>query len=221
MSGDVCKHAVKAQRWGLPLCPVWISILAVTPFEMYSHWSDRLYTSIYSEKTSRMLLMHKVRIAWAIFTRTFWHTSLLRRALRRAVRGRAGREGRRTRRWVIIALGGSSSPGLCISHTGAVGAPCSGRRRPGRPVSPKDAETMIQDTFIYHLCWKSGDGWIHFFFKYHTSLLSTRKVMNEWKDDLGPNHICLFKRRCLKYLQISWSFLARQSDEANKLRLIF
>lgn len=33
---------------------------------------------------------------------------------------------------MIIALGGSSSPGLCISHTGVAGAPYSGQRHPGR-----------------------------------------------------------------------------------------
>lgn len=33
---------------------------------------------------------------------------------------------------MIIAHGGSSSPGLCISHTGVVGAPYSGQRHPGR-----------------------------------------------------------------------------------------
>lgn len=40
----------------------------------------------------------------------------------------------------FIARGGSSSPRLCISRTGAAGAPCSGRTRPGRPASPKVAE---------------------------------------------------------------------------------
>lgn len=39
----------------------------------------------------------------------------------------------------IIARGGSSNPGLCISHTGAAGAPCSGRTHPGRPASLEDA----------------------------------------------------------------------------------
>lgn len=41
---------------------------------------------------------------------------------------------------VIIAHGGSSSPGLCISHTGVVGALYSGRKHPGRPASLKGAE---------------------------------------------------------------------------------
>lgn len=43
--------------------------------------------------------------------------------------------------WVemIIAHGGSSSPGLYISHTGVVGAPCSGQTHPGRPASLKVA----------------------------------------------------------------------------------
>lgn len=39
----------------------------------------------------------------------------------------------------IIAHGGSSSPGLCISRTGVAGAPCSGRKRPGRPASLRGA----------------------------------------------------------------------------------
>lgn len=39
----------------------------------------------------------------------------------------------------VIARGGSSSPGLCISHTGAGGAPYSGRRRQGRLASPAGA----------------------------------------------------------------------------------
>ena len=43
---------------------------------------------------------------------------------------------------VLIARGGSSSPGLCTSHTGAAGAPCSGQRRPGHRVSPEDAARM-------------------------------------------------------------------------------
>lgn len=37
------------------------------------------------------------------------------------------------------AHGGSSSQGLCISHTGVVGAPYSGRTRPGHPASPGGA----------------------------------------------------------------------------------
>lgn len=37
---------------------------------------------------------------------------------------------------LVIALGGSSSPALCTSRTGAGGAPCSGRTRPGRRASP-------------------------------------------------------------------------------------
>ena len=40
----------------------------------------------------------------------------------------------------IIAHGGSSSPGLCIFHTDAEGAPYSGLRRPGRQASPKASE---------------------------------------------------------------------------------
>ena len=43
---------------------------------------------------------------------------------------------------VIIAHGGSSSPGLCTSRTGVAGAPCSGQKRPGRPAFPKVAEEM-------------------------------------------------------------------------------
>lgn len=43
---------------------------------------------------------------------------------------------------MIIAHGGSSSPGLYISHTGVAGAPCSGQKRPGRPASLKDAEDI-------------------------------------------------------------------------------
>lgn len=40
-------------------------------------------------------------------------------------------------RWgPVIALGGSSNPALCTSHTGAGGAPCSGRTRPGHRASP-------------------------------------------------------------------------------------
>lgn len=38
---------------------------------------------------------------------------------------------------MIIAHGGSSSPGLYISHTGVVGAPYSGRTHPGHPASLK------------------------------------------------------------------------------------
>lgn len=45
---------------------------------------------------------------------------------------------------VIIARGGSSSPELCTSHTGAVGAPCSGQRHPGHRASPEDA--VCEDT---------------------------------------------------------------------------
>ena len=37
---------------------------------------------------------------------------------------------------LVIALGGSSSPALCTSRTGAGGAPCSGRTRPGHRASP-------------------------------------------------------------------------------------
>lgn len=40
---------------------------------------------------------------------------------------------------VLIAHGGSSSPGLCTSHTDAAGAPCSGPRHPGHQASPEDA----------------------------------------------------------------------------------
>lgn len=41
------------------------------------------------------------------------------------------------RRWgPVIALGGSSNPALCTSHTGAGGAPCSGRTRLGHRASP-------------------------------------------------------------------------------------
>lgn len=49
------------------------------------------------------------------------------RAGRRVVGGAVG---------PVIALGGSSSPALCTSHTGAGGAPCSGRTRPGHQASP-------------------------------------------------------------------------------------
>lgn len=41
---------------------------------------------------------------------------------------------------LLIAHGGSSSPGLCTSRTDAAGAPYSGRKRPGHRVSLKDAE---------------------------------------------------------------------------------
>ncbi len=41
---------------------------------------------------------------------------------------------------LLIARGGSSSPGLCTSRTDAAGVPCSGQKRPGRRVSLKDAE---------------------------------------------------------------------------------
>ena len=39
----------------------------------------------------------------------------------------------------IIARDGSSSPTLCTSRTGAGGAPCSGRTRPGHRASPGGA----------------------------------------------------------------------------------
>lgn len=42
--------------------------------------------------------------------------------------------------WGSTARGGNSSPGPCTSRTGAAGAPCSGRRHPGRRVSLKAAE---------------------------------------------------------------------------------
>lgn len=48
---------------------------------------------------------------------------------------------------LIIAHGGSSSPGLYTSRTGAAGAPCSGRTRPGHPASPKAAVCVDK-----HLC---------------------------------------------------------------------
>lgn len=54
--------------------------------------------------------------------------------------GGKGWSDRRRERRSLIARAGSSSPGLYISRTGAAGAPCSGRRRPGRPASPKVAE---------------------------------------------------------------------------------
>lgn len=53
---------------------------------------------------------------------------------------------------MIIAHGGSSSPGLCISRTGVVGAPYSGQKHPGRPAFPKAAEvtnrgpTTVEET---------------------------------------------------------------------------
>lgn len=40
---------------------------------------------------------------------------------------------------MIIAHGGSSSPGLYISHTGVEGAPYSGQTHPGRPAFLKVA----------------------------------------------------------------------------------
>lgn len=39
----------------------------------------------------------------------------------------------------VIARGGSSSPGLYTSHTGAGDAPCSGPTHPGHQVSPEVA----------------------------------------------------------------------------------
>lgn len=57
-----------------------------------------------------------------------------------SVRGGAGGQGGPT------ARGGSSSPGPCTSHTGAAGAPCSGRTHPGRRVSPEASE-------------EEGEGW--------------------------------------------------------------
>lgn len=45
----------------------------------------------------------------------------------------------------VIARGGSSSQGLCIFHTGAADALCSGPTRPTRPVSPEVAGTEKQN----------------------------------------------------------------------------
>ncbi len=41
---------------------------------------------------------------------------------------------------MIIAHGGSSSPGLYISRRGVAGAPYSGQKHPGRPASLMGAE---------------------------------------------------------------------------------
>lgn len=48
----------------------------------------------------------------------------------------------------VIARGGSSSRGLCIFHTGAVGALCSGPTRPARPASPEDAGTKREKLLV-------------------------------------------------------------------------
>lgn len=52
---------------------------------------------------------------------------------------------------MIIAHGGSSSPGLCISRTGAAGAPYSGQTHPGRPASLKGAEGTNRGPVMSHI----------------------------------------------------------------------
>lgn len=49
---------------------------------------------------------------------------------------------------MIIAHGGSSSPGLYISRTGVAGAPYSGRKHPGRPASLKVAEDTNREPIM-------------------------------------------------------------------------
>lgn len=52
---------------------------------------------------------------------------------------------------MVIARGGSSSPGLYISRTGAAGAPYSGQKRPGRPASLKGAEERNEGAVMSHI----------------------------------------------------------------------
>lgn len=51
---------------------------------------------------------------------------------------------------MIIAHGGSSSPGLYIFHTGVAGAPYSGQKHPGHPASLKGAEDTNGETIMSH-----------------------------------------------------------------------
>lgn len=56
-------------------------------------------------------------------------------------------------RILLIAHGGSSSPGLCTSRTDAAGAPYSGRKRPGHRVSLKDAErSRTRESHFERMC---------------------------------------------------------------------
>lgn len=52
---------------------------------------------------------------------------------------------------VIIAHGGSSSPGLYISRTGVAGAPYSGQKHPGHPASLKGAEDTNRGPIMSHI----------------------------------------------------------------------
>lgn len=52
---------------------------------------------------------------------------------------------------MIIAHGGSSSPGLYISRTGVVGAPYSGQKHPGHPAFLKAAEETSRGPIIIGL----------------------------------------------------------------------
>jgi len=51
---------------------------------------------------------------------------------------------------MIIAHGGSSSPGLYISHTGVVGAPYSGQTHPGHPASLEAAGDTERGPIMRH-----------------------------------------------------------------------
>lgn len=94
-------------------------------------------SDIYKKKQNKYILAH--------FTFS-WSSSL--GGGRREGGHRERKAGVGTDLQVLIARGGSSSPGLCTSHTNAADAPCSGRRHPSRRASPEDAG-KIENTTIH------------------------------------------------------------------------
>lgn len=92
---------------------------------------------------------------------------------------------------LFIARGGSSSPGLCTSHTDAAGVPCSGRKRPGRRVSLKDAERSrtceshfeCMCTSVHNISQvETGD-----FFLRLARLFGDMVLETKYQDRLGPS----------------------------------